>query len=101
MPFRLAVNVPVTNDALNELFSAGGVGAGWPSWQTQPDKSDWRPVLARSVAYVCAFDDVDDRLIGFVNVAWDGRDHAFLLDTRVHPQHRHRSIGRQLVARAV
>jgi hypothetical protein len=27
----------------------------------------------------------DRALIGFVNVAWDGGDHAFLIDTKVHP----------------
>jgi GNAT superfamily N-acetyltransferase len=95
---RFAVDAPVDNAALNALFSAGGVGAGWPSWQQAPDTSDWRPVLARSLAYVCAF--ADDVLVGFVNVAWDGRDHAFLLDVRVHPAHRATGIGRGLVVRA-
>jgi GNAT superfamily N-acetyltransferase len=35
-----------------------------------------------------------------VNVAWDGRDHAFILDTRVDPDFRMRGIGKELVARA-
>ena len=63
-----------------------------------PDTSDWQPVLAHSVAYVCAF--VEDRLIGFANVAWDGRDHAFLLDPRVDPAYRRRGVGRELVRMA-
>lgn len=42
----------------------------------------------------------DGTLVGFVNVAWDGRDHAFLLDTRVHPEERHRGIGVALVRAA-
>ncbi len=84
---------PLSNEALNALFSAG-----WPSWQTAPDTSDWQPVLVHSLAYVCAF--TDDRLVGFANVAWDGRDHAFLLDPRVEPEYRHRGIGRELVRRA-
>ena len=69
----------LTNEALNALFSSG-----WPEWQSAPDGSDWQPVLARSLAYACAF--VGERVIGFVNVAWDGRDHAFLLDPRVAPE---------------
>jgi ribosomal protein S18 acetylase RimI-like enzyme len=55
-------------------------------------------VLRHSLAYVGAFDG--ETLVGFVNVAWDGRDHAFILDTRVHPAYRHRGIGRELVRRA-
>ena len=85
---------PLTNAALNALFSSGG----WPSWQNAPDTSDWQPVLRQSLVYLCAF--AGERLVGFVNVAWDGRDHAFILDTRVHPDHRHRGVGRELVHRA-
>jgi GNAT superfamily N-acetyltransferase len=55
-------------------------------------------VLRVSLAYVCAFDG--ETLVGFVNVAWDGDCHAFLLDPRVHPNYRHRGLGRELVARA-
>ena len=95
---RFELRPTLTNASLNALFSAGSPGQGWPSWQRQPDTSDWQPVLARSLVYVCAFDG--DRLVGFVNVAWDGRDHAFLLDTRVHPDCRHRRIGTELVHRA-
>ena len=35
-----------------------------------------------------------------MNIAWDGRDHAFILDTRVDPEFRMRGIGKELVARA-
>jgi ribosomal protein S18 acetylase RimI-like enzyme len=35
--------------------------------------------------------------VGFANVAWDGGDHAFLLDPKVHVEHRHRGIGTALV----
>ena len=41
--------------------------------------------------------DGDSALVGFVNVAWDGADHAFLLDTNVRPEHRRRGIGAELV----
>ncbi len=42
-----------------------------------------------------------DRLVGFVNVAWDGGVHAFLLDTAVALEHRHRGIGTRLVHEAI
>jgi GNAT superfamily N-acetyltransferase len=40
---------------------------------------------------------VGERLVGFVNVAWDGGVHAFLLDTTVHPEFRRQGIGVSLV----
>jgi GNAT superfamily N-acetyltransferase len=93
MTIAYRLSPPLTSETLNALFSVG-----WPSWQNAPDTSDWRPVLEQSLAYVCAYDAA--RLVGFVNVAWDGRDHAFILDTRVDPDFRRRGIGRELVARA-
>ena len=87
------VRPPLDNEALNALFSVG-----FPSWQTEPDTSDWQQVLGHSLTYVCAYDA--GALVGFVNVAWDGRAHAFLLDTRVHPDYRRRGVGRELVRQA-
>jgi ribosomal protein S18 acetylase RimI-like enzyme len=40
-------------------------------------------------------------LIGFVNVAWDGGDHAFLLDTKVASAYQRRGIATAIVAEAV
>ena len=34
---------------------------------------------------------------GFVNVAWDGCDHAFLIDTKVRADLQHNGIGTELV----
>jgi ribosomal protein S18 acetylase RimI-like enzyme len=84
------VNPVVTNELLNELFCAA-----WPEHSCR----DFRPILERSLAYICAY-DANRRLIGFVNVAWDGGIHAFLLDTTVRPDWRRRGIGRKLVERA-
>jgi GNAT superfamily N-acetyltransferase len=57
---------------------------------------DWRTQVERhSLGWVCAFDD--DRLVGFVNVAWDGGVHAFVIDTLVAADRRHRGIGRELL----
>ena len=39
----------------------------------------------------------DGQAVGFVNVAWDGGDHAFLIDTKVRPELQHRGIGTDLV----
>jgi ribosomal protein S18 acetylase RimI-like enzyme len=40
-------------------------------------------------------------LIGFVNVAWDGADHAFLINTKVASAYQRRGIATELVAEAV
>src|SRR5215831_9446174 len=40
-------------------------------------------------------------LVGFVNVAWDGGDHAFLLDTKVAGEHQRQGIATALVGVAV
>jgi GNAT superfamily N-acetyltransferase len=68
--------------------------AAWGS-DTMPN---WASILPRSLAHVGARED--GRLIGFVNVAWDGGVHAFLLDICVHPDYRRRGLGQQLVRRA-
>jgi GNAT superfamily N-acetyltransferase len=61
---------------------------------------DWRAQVGRhSLGWVCARDG--DGLVGFVNVAWDGGVHAFLLDTIVALRARRRGVGKQLVAAAV
>jgi GNAT superfamily N-acetyltransferase len=51
------------------------------------------------MAYICAYQGAE--LIGFVNVAWDGKSHAFILDTTVHPNSRLQGIGRELVLAAI
>jgi ribosomal protein S18 acetylase RimI-like enzyme len=65
-------------------------GDGW-DWQAQ--------VQGHSLGWVCARDRND--LVGFVNVAWDGVVHAFVLDTMVAMHARRRGIGTELVAIAV
>jgi len=39
----------------------------------------------------------DGALVRFVNVAWDGGDHAFLIDTKVRPDQQRTGIGTYLV----
>lgn len=58
---------------------------------------DWEGQLERlSLGWVTARDD-DESLIGFVNVAWDGKAHAFILDTAVAVRARRRGVGLRLV----
>jgi len=64
----------------------------------EADARQWEGVLARSLCWVTA--QQGDRLVGFVNVAWDGGLHAFLLDTAVHPDFGRRGVGTALVQRA-
>ena len=76
-----------------ELFSLTRSCGGQPSvgwWdRIRPHRLGW--IAARSR---------EGSLVGFVNVAWDGCDHAFLLDPKVRPDHRHAGVGTELVLRA-
>ena len=85
---RVEWRAAFVNADLNELH-AQGFGHG-------ERDTDWRAQVERhSLGWVCAFEGT--RLIGFVNVAWDGGVHAFVLDTVVAPDRRHAGIGRALV----
>jgi ribosomal protein S18 acetylase RimI-like enzyme len=55
----------------------------------------WRQVNHYSLGWVCARDA--GALVGFVNVAWDGGVHAFILDTMVANGHRHRGIATRML----
>jgi ribosomal protein S18 acetylase RimI-like enzyme len=83
-------HLTVDSNALNALFADS-----WPEHRQR----DFRPILRQSLSHICAYDS--DRLIGFVNLAWDGGIHGFILDTTVHPDFRLRGIGRHLVCEAI
>jgi GNAT superfamily N-acetyltransferase len=55
-------------------------------------------VNAFSLGWVCM--RVSGELTGFVNVAWDGGNHAFLLDTMIRPALRRKGYAAALVVRA-
>ncbi|MGO4620571.1 GNAT family N-acetyltransferase [Ensifer sp. 2YAB10] len=61
---------------------------------------DWRKQVNNfSLGWVCL--RLEGNLAGFVNVAWDGGVHAFLLDTMVSAPWRRRGYARRLVEEAV
>jgi GNAT superfamily N-acetyltransferase len=82
---------PVTDAELVELTQAHG-GRAQPGWwdQVRPHCLGW--VTARLA---------DGMLVGFVNVAWDGGDHAFLLNTKVRREHQRRGIATEIVRSAI
>ena len=64
------------------------------------DEWNWRGQVERhSLGWVCARDGAE--LVGFVNVAWDGVVHAFVLDTMVTAGARRHGVGTRLVEVAV
>jgi ribosomal protein S18 acetylase RimI-like enzyme len=79
----------VADAELNRLFAS--------AWDNHAERK-YGPVLERSLTYVCAF--AGTRLVGFVNVAWDGGAHGFMLDTTVHREYQRRGIGTELVRQA-
>ena len=78
-----------SDQAMRRLWLAAWGDEGHASFQ---------PLLGRSLAHVGAYQGVT--LIGFVNVAWDGGVHAFILDTCVDPDFRRQGVASRLVARA-
>ena len=81
---------PVVSDSsLNELFAS--------AWMNHANR-EFGSVLAHSLTYVCAF--AGQMLVGFVNVAWDGGIHGFILDTTVHRDFQRQGIGTELMRQA-
>jgi ribosomal protein S18 acetylase RimI-like enzyme len=80
----------ISDRQLTELTASHGgrAEAGW-----------WDRIRPHSLGWVSAH-QTDGTLVGFVNVAWDGADHAFLLDTKVRTDCQRRGIARELVRRA-
>jgi GNAT superfamily N-acetyltransferase len=55
-------------------------------------------ILSRSLGHLGAYER--EKIIGFVNIAWDGGIHAFVLDTCVHPDFRRKGIATRLIREA-
>ncbi|MER6945352.1 GNAT family N-acetyltransferase [Nonomuraea sp. NPDC000554] len=80
---------PFDNAAVNALHAEG--------FDHAPLDDDWWVQVNRhSLGWVCAKEG--DELVGFVNVAWDGGVHAFLLDTLVATRLRRHGVGTELIA---
>ncbi len=92
MPLRYEWRGEFDNTAANALHAE--------AFEHRLLEDDWRGQLERfSLGWVCAYDD--DELVGFVNLAWDGGVHAFLLDTAVAEKARRQGIATELVRIAV
>ncbi|MGI9049377.1 MAG: GNAT family N-acetyltransferase [Rubrobacteraceae bacterium] len=77
------------NEAVNALHAE--------AFGHKPLDDDWKgQVRAHSLGWVCAHDD--DRLVGFVNVPWDGGVHAFIVDTMVSARVQRKRVGTRLIA---
>jgi GNAT superfamily N-acetyltransferase len=59
----------------------------------------WSQVNRFSLGWVCT--RCSGKLVGFVNVAWDGGVHAFVLDTMVPPAFQRQGIAQALIGEAV
>lgn len=84
----------INNDELNALhadaFQTGVVTAEERDWHSQLHRHSLGWVAARA----------EDRLVGFVNVVWDGLVHAWIQDTMVATDLRRRGGGARLVGTA-
>lgn len=84
------VNAPLDVNILNAFMEKVWAGHVW---------TDYNKVLSRSLCYITAYHC--NELIGFINIAWDGNKHAFLLDTSVDPNYRNKGIGKTIVNKAI
>ena len=80
------IDPQISDDDLNDLFTS--------TWENHVPRK-FGPILEHSLTYICAVDN--SKLVGFVNVAWDGGIHGFILDTTVHGSYQHRRIGTEMM----
>ena len=76
------INPAVTNTVLNALFTQ--------SWDNHEEK-DFTLPHQHSLAYI------EKEVVGYVNIAWDGNIHGFVLNPTVHPKWRRKGIGTGLL----
>ena len=76
----------ITDAEMVELVESHGGNAaeGW-----------WDRIRPHSLGWVTA--RRGEQVVGFVNVAWDGGDHAFLLDPKTRGSEQRQGIGTELV----
>ncbi|MFF0741699.1 GNAT family N-acetyltransferase [Streptomyces sp. NPDC004111] len=78
---------PITDAEMVDLVGSHG-GNAQPGW--------WDRIREYSLGWVGARDG-EGTLVGFVNVAWDGGDHAFLIDTKTRGSWQRRGVGTAVV----
>jgi GNAT superfamily N-acetyltransferase len=78
---------PITDEEVFSLTRSHG-GAAEAGW--------WDRIRPHSLGWATAH-LADGAVVGFVNVAWDGGDHAFLLDTKTRPDYQRRGIATHVV----
>jgi GNAT superfamily N-acetyltransferase len=89
MEHRLEWRGRFENGELNELHAE--------AFEHRVLDDDWvAQVEAHSLGWVCARNGACD-LVGFVNVAWDGGVHAFILDTVVSRAAGRRGLGTAII----
>ncbi|GAB2808483.1 GNAT family N-acetyltransferase [Streptomyces daliensis] len=74
---------PLTDEEMTDLTHSHG-GDPVTGW--------WNKTKEHSLGWVGARNK-KGTLVGFVNVAWDGADHAFLIDTKTRGTFQHRGIA--------
>lgn len=77
----------LTDDEVVQLTDSHG-GTSAPGW--------WDQIRPYSLGWVTARAK-DGSLVGFAHVAWDGGDHAFLLDPKTRPDYQRRGVGTAIV----
>ena len=84
---------------LDSFPAAAALDRLWRAAWGAPLRPGYAEMLRRSLCHGTVRTPDGEVLIGFINVAWDGGIHAFLLDTTVHPDFRRRGIATGLVRR--
>jgi ribosomal protein S18 acetylase RimI-like enzyme len=84
----VTVPLDVRFDTRPDAAALATLGARWTG-------AELARIYDHSLSHAGAW--LDGRFVGYVNVAWDGGVHAFLLDPTVHPDYRRCGIGTQLV----
>lgn len=93
----LAIVVRSRDEWRGEFVSAEVEALHAAGFGHEPTNYDWlAQVQKHSLGWVCARNET--RLVGFLNVAWDGGSHAFVLDPVVALNEGRRGIGASLVS---
>jgi ribosomal protein S18 acetylase RimI-like enzyme len=68
-------------------------------WPNPPSKEVHLQILKNSFAFVIAYDNAEERVVGFVNAISDGLISAYIPLLEVLPEFKGQGIGRELIKR--